>query len=32
MVSGTTGQGEHEIEGSGIAAGHAYSLIAAYEV
>jgi len=31
MVSGTTGQGEAEIEDSGIAAGHAYSLISAHE-
>jgi len=31
MVCGTEGQGESEIENSGIAAGHAYSLLAAHE-
>jgi len=31
MVCGTEGSGESEIEGSGIAAGHAYSLLAAHE-
>jgi hypothetical protein len=32
MVCGTEGSGESEIEGSGIAAGHAYSLLQAREV
>jgi hypothetical protein len=32
MVSGTAGSGEAEIGHSGIAAGHAYSLIQAREI
>lgn len=31
MVAGTSGGGEQEIEDSGIAGGHAYSLLSAYE-
>lgn len=31
MVAGTSGGGEKEIEDSGIAGGHAYSLLSAYE-
>jgi calpain-15 len=31
MVAGTSGSGEQEIEDSGIAGGHAYSLLSAYE-
>ena len=31
MVCGTEGAGESEIEDSGIAAGHAYSLLSAHE-
>jgi calpain-15 len=32
MVAGTSGGGEEEIEDSGIAGGHAYSLLSAYEI
>jgi calpain-15 len=32
MVAGTSGSGENEIENSGIAGGHAYSLLSAHSI